>query len=90
MGFLIRARWQRVAILLVVGVLLVGWGIVRLFRVDPKLRSAFMLTIVLLNIGNYGIPLNTFAFGEEAEQLALLFYTMWALVAYTLGVYLAL
>lgn len=68
---------------------LVGWAIARAFDFGRKLQSAFLLTVVLVNSGNYGIPLNTFAFGDEGEARALIFYAVSAIVANTLGVYLA-
>jgi predicted permease len=68
---------------------LVGWGLARLFRFDRKLESAFILSIVLVNAGNYGLPLNEFAFGAAGLQRAIVFYVVTAVVANTLGVYLA-
>ena len=67
----------------------VGWGLARLFRFDRKLESAFMLSVVLINAGNYGLPLNEFAFGQAGLQRAIVFYVVTALAANTLGIYLA-
>lgn len=68
---------------------LVGWAEARLFRFDRKLASAFMLSVVLVNAGNYGLPLSNFAYGQAGLQRAIVFYVVTALVASTLGVYLA-
>jgi predicted permease len=68
---------------------LVGWGLARLFRFDRKLESAFILSVVLVNAGNYGLPLNEFAFGPAGLQRAIVYYVVTAVVANTLGVYLA-
>jgi predicted permease len=68
---------------------LVGWGLARLFRFDRRLESAFILSIVLVNAGNYGLPLNEFAFGAAGLQRAIVYYVVTAVVANTLGVYLA-
>jgi len=68
---------------------LVGWGLARLCRFDRKLESAFMLSVVLINAGNYGLPLNEFAFGQAGLQRAIVFYVVTAVTASTLGVYLA-
>lgn len=67
----------------------VGWGLARLFRFDPKLESAFVLSVALINAGNYGLPLNEFAFGRAGLQRAVIFYIVTAVEANTLGVYLA-
>lgn len=68
---------------------LVGWGETRLFRLDRKLASAFMLSVVLVNAGNYGLPLNDFAFGQAGMQRAIVFFVVSAMISNTLGVYLA-
>ncbi len=77
------------AILLILLVALVGWGLARLFRFDRKLKSAFMLSVVLINAGNYGLPLNEFAFGSAGLQRAIIFFVVTAVTTNTLGVYLA-
>ncbi len=67
----------------------VGWVLARLGRFDRKLTSAFMLSVVLINAGNYGMPLNEFAFGAGGLQRAVVFFVVTAFTANTLGVYLA-
>jgi predicted permease len=68
---------------------LVGWAETRLFGFDRKLASAFMLSVVLVNAGNYGLPLNDFAFGQAGMQRAIVFFVVTAMISNTLGVYLA-
>ncbi len=70
-------------------VALVGWGLARLFRFDQQLESVFLLTIVLVNAGNYGLPLNEFAFGRAGVERAVIFYVVTAIITNSLGVYLA-
>ncbi|MBN1287102.1 MAG: AEC family transporter [Anaerolineae bacterium] len=71
------------------GVWLVGWLIARGLRFDPKTTSAFLLVAVFINSGNYGIPLNRFAFGEAGAERALVYYAVSAVMANTIGVYIA-
>jgi hypothetical protein len=68
---------------------LIGWGLARLLRFERKLESAFILSVVLVNAGNYGLPLIEFAFGEQGLQRAIVFYVASSVVSNTLGVYLA-
>jgi len=68
---------------------LIGWGEARLFRFDRKLASAFVLSVVSVNAGNYGLPLNDFAFGQAGLQRAIVFFVVTAMISNTLGVYLA-
>ncbi len=66
-----------------------GFGISRLMGFDRGLESVFLLTIVLMNAGNYGVPLNEFAFGTPGMDRALIYYVTSAVLANTYGVYLA-
>ena len=66
-----------------------GGALARLFRFDRRLASAFTLSVVLMNAGNFGLPLNEFAFGSEGMQRAIVFFVVSAVVGNTLGVYLA-
>ncbi len=61
-----------------------GW-----LRLDRRTGSAFVLTATLVNAGNYGLPLNRFAFGAAGEARAVVFFVSTVLVTYTLGVFLA-
>jgi predicted permease len=77
------------AVLVTLLVTLVGWGLARLFHFERKLESAFVLSVALINAGNYGLPLNEFAFGQAGLQRAVIFFVVTAVAANTLGVYLA-
>jgi len=67
----------------------IGWGAARLLGLGKKLKSAFALSLALLNAGNFGIPFITFAFGQEAIGTAVIVYATAAIVANTLGIFLA-
>jgi hypothetical protein len=67
----------------------VSWSLARFFRFDRQLESAFMLSVVVINAGNYGLPLSEFAFGPAGLQRAVIFYVVTAVLANTFGVFLA-
>ncbi len=67
----------------------VGYGAVRLFRIDRALTSAFLVSIVMVNAANYGIPLNTFAFGPEGEEIATVYYVLTVIIGNNAGIFLA-
>jgi predicted permease len=67
----------------------VGWGMSSLFRFERKLASGFILSVALINAGNYGLPLSEFAFGQAGVQRALPFFVVTAVISNTLGVYVA-
>lgn len=61
---------------------LVGWVLCRSLAFDPLTTSAFLLSVVTVNAGNYGIPLNQFAFGSETVGMATVYYIATLLVTY--------
>ena len=68
---------------------LIGWVVARAFRFGRTLESAFLLSLAIANAGNYGIPVNEFAFGPPGLERAVLFNVAMNVVASTLGIYLA-
>lgn len=71
------------------GVALIAWLIARAAHFDRKLESGFMVSSVLVNAGNYGIPLNQFAFGDAGAERAVIFFATTVVVSNTFGVFLA-
>ena len=51
-------------------------------------RNAFLLTVLVQNAGNYGLPVNRFAFGDAATPIAVLYFALMQITANTLGVLL--
>jgi len=66
-----------------------GYLVARAVRLDRRLVGVFVLSVTLINAGNYGIPLNRFAFGEAGEARAMIFFVITVAVSNTLGVFLA-
>ncbi len=58
-------------------------------KMDRITASAFVLAIALMNMGNYGIPFNEFAFGQPGMERAIVITVAHSLYAYTVGVFLA-
>ena len=69
--------------------IVLGVAAVRLFRYPQMTGNALVLTVMLINAANYGIPFNTFAFGEEGARLAIVFWVVTTVVGNTLGVFFA-
>lgn len=78
-----------VAALMSVTVAVAAWQVARRSRFDRRLAAAFTLSATLLNAGNYGLPLNRFAFGAAGEERAIVFFMTTLVISYTLGVFLA-
>lgn len=67
----------------------IGLAYSRIRGFDARMEGAFVLSIILVNAANYGIPLNTFAFGEQGEQVAILVYVFNTGIGNVLGVFFA-
>ncbi len=82
---------QLIAVVIVMSLLVAGlaWLVAREQGFTVKTQSAFVISATLINAGNYGIPLNRFAFGADGEQRAVIFYVATAFMAYTLGIFVA-
>ena len=82
---------QLVGVAVVMSFLVAGlaWLVARGQKFNPKMESAFIMSATLINAGNYGIPLNRFAFGTDGESRAVIFYVATAFMAYTVGVFIA-
>lgn len=75
------------AVALVMGGL--GLLLARLLRFDRLMTSAFLLSILFVNAGNYGIPFNQFAFGADGVARAAVFFVGNSVLSNTLAVYIA-
>ncbi len=67
------------------GVLMV---IARVRRMEPQLESAFLMTM-FANLGNFGLPVVLFAFGEEALSLAVVIMVCGGFLQNSIGLYFA-
>jgi predicted permease len=72
--------------LIVAGIaLLLGW----LLHLEREMLMVVVLTSLVANNGNYGLPLISFAFGQEALAYASIYYVTSSLMLYTVGVVIA-
>ena len=72
---------------LLIGVLTFVLG--TFFRLERPALVAILITTMFANTGNYGLPLVSFAFGEEALSYASIYFVTVTVLFYTLGVVLA-
>src|ERR1051325_10173889 len=73
--------------ILFMGVLTFGLG--SLFKLERPALIAILITTMFANTGNYGLPLVSFAFGEQALSYAGIYFATTTLLFYTLGVLIA-
>ena len=58
----------------------------KLFRLERTALIVVVLTSMCVNSGNFGLPLVSFAFGQEALAYASIYYVTSTMLFYTLGV----
>lgn len=68
---------------------LIGEGAARLMRLPAPTASAFLVSILIMNAGNYGISVNLFAFGEPGLARATIYFTLSAVLVSSLGVFVS-
>jgi predicted permease len=78
-----------VVLLLTLALWILGALAARLLHLQGPTQAAFLAAILLMNAGNYGLPVNLFAFGQEGLSRATLYFTVSALLSSSLGVYLS-
>lgn len=66
-----------------------GALVARLLHLEGPTRAAFLIAILIMNAGNYGLSVNLFAFGEAGLARASLYFVGSALLSASLGVYLS-
>jgi predicted permease len=60
-----------------------------LLKLERTALVAILITTMFANTGNYGLPLVSFAFGEQALSYAGIYFITTTLLFYTFGVFLA-
>jgi hypothetical protein len=78
-----------IAILMGLTLGIVAFGVAQLLRYDRGMTAAFVLCALMTNNGNFGLPLNRFAFGIAGEERALLYFVGGVILTNTVGVFVA-
>ena len=66
-----------------------AWMSARLLRLMPHETSSLLLVAMFGNIGNYGLPLNELAFGQQALDRAVVYFVFSSVLLFSLGVAVA-
>ncbi|MGJ3237485.1 MAG: AEC family transporter [Anaerolineae bacterium] len=66
-----------------------GWLASRIMGYSTRGESSLILTVTLVNAANYGISLNTFAYGAMGGSIAIFYYVISATFGNIFGVYFA-
>ncbi len=58
-------------------------------RVPKDAQTTFVIAALFMNAGNYGLPVALFAFGDEGLAIAVVFFVTQAILAWTVGAFIA-
>ena len=73
----------------ILGMGLIAWFVARALRLDRVITSAFIVVVMFANGGNYGLPLTSFVFGQDALARATVYFVVSVVLTYTIGIFLA-
>ena len=76
-----------VCVTLLMGVL--AWLTARLLKFNSRQTAGFLLAVMFVNAGNYGLGVNQLAFGANAESRAVIYFVTSSVMVYTVGVLIA-
>lgn len=79
-------KFGAISFLSLVCFVIIGFLILKLAKLDYR---DFLPSLIFPNSGNMGMPLCYFAFGQEGLTLALAVFTVYAILQFTFGVWLA-
>ena len=68
---------------------LITYVLGRLFKLERPALISILVTTMFANTGNYGLPLVSFAFGEQALSYAGIYFVTTTFLFYTVGVLIA-
>ncbi len=57
--------------------------------VSKDARPTYVIAALFMNAGNYGLPVALFAFGDEGLAIAVVFFVTQAILAWTVGAFIA-
>lgn len=64
---------------------LLVWGITSALQASQQIRQTLIATTLFANVGNLGLPLNTFAYGDAGLERAVIYLTASATLLFGLG-----
>lgn len=65
------------------------WAAGCLIKIPPSLKPVIVLTLILTNSGNFGLPISEYAFGKTGLGYATLLLVIYVFYTHTLGVFIA-
>ncbi len=76
-------------VLVALAAVALAWFIARILRLDRRWESAMIVSTAFGNVGNFGLPLALFAFGDAGLQQATVVFVASGILSFSLGIFFA-
>ncbi|MGA1846373.1 AEC family transporter [Deferribacter abyssi] len=76
-------------VLLVIILIFVAIVVFKLLRIDEQYKIPFILSVSMINVGNFGLPLISFAFGEKGVFYSIIYFVVFNIPLSTLAIMLS-
>ena len=83
------ARIFLFSLFLLIALIAIGTVAARATGVPRDSHSTYVIASLFMNAGNYGLPVALFAFGDQGLAIAVVFFVTQALLAWTVGAFIA-
>lgn len=76
-------------VLLTAGMMLLGWAAAMALRLGSQDRTSLVLACSMINIGNFGLPLIYFTFGQEAVAMSVIIFVVFNIPLTTVAIFVS-
>ncbi len=83
------ARIAVFSLLLLASLYIIASVALRVTRIPQDAHTTYVIGALFMNAGNYGLPVALFAFGSEGLAIAVVFFVTQAILAWTVGAFIA-
>lgn len=74
-------------LLLTSALMVIAWAAARLLKLNKEQQTSFILSVAMINVGNFGLSLIFFTYGSAANDTALLTFVAFNIPLTTLAIY---
>lgn len=74
------------SLLTIGGITVITYLVGRLLKLTRKRLGAYLVVAAFANVGNFGLPIITFRFGDEAVEIATIYFLMIMSIAFVISV----
>jgi hypothetical protein len=76
-------------IFLTFSLMAIAYVVAKIVKASDDERTSFVLACSMINVGNFGLPLIYFAFGEQAQVYSVVYFTAFNIPLCTIAIYIS-